>query len=150
MTNPRGRLAPRAPLDCMAKSALLTATAAALALVWCAQPAGATLAPPVVLEGVADTLMEDRFDTGEHFMHTVLTTAGGDRYLVDGVSHGEVYMSQPVRWVIQPAAAGTLGSVDAPTSLRSTCVLDFSRVLGNLGETSRVGAGLGRCCVRLR
>lgn len=104
----------------MAKSALLTATAAALALVWCAQPAGATLAPPVVLEGVADTLMEDRFDTGEHFMHTVLTTAGGDRYLVDGVSHGEVYMSQPVRWVIQPAAAGTLGSVDAPTSLRST------------------------------
>jgi hypothetical protein len=53
-----------------------------------------------VIVGLAATLMEDHFDTNEHFMHTVVQTEAGELVHVDTGSHGK-YNGVRIAWRIQ-------------------------------------------------
>ncbi len=59
----------------------------------------------MVLVGVANTVMEDHFDTGRHYAHVLLKLDSGQRVLL-GLGHGARYTGDRVSVV--PCLCGTL------------------------------------------
>ena len=57
-----------------------------------------------VITGIANTLMEDHFDVGAHFMHTIVTTADGEVFRVDA-GLGRRFVGVPMSWLVQDANA---------------------------------------------
>ena len=53
-----------------------------------------------IITGTAATLMEDHFDEGKHFMHTIVTTDDGEELVVD-TPHGQRYIGEHISWIIQ-------------------------------------------------
>lgn len=53
-----------------------------------------------IITGIANTLMEDHFDEGKHFMHTIVTSDDGEELVVD-TPHGQRFIGERISWVIQ-------------------------------------------------
>jgi hypothetical protein len=53
-----------------------------------------------VISGIANTLMEDHFDTKSHFSYTIVDTTEGERLRVS-LPHHEKLVNEPVRWIIE-------------------------------------------------
>ena len=56
-----------------------------------------------VISGIANTLMEDHFDTSEHFASTIVDTMDGERFRVSLPFH-EKFMNEPVRWIVDESS----------------------------------------------
>lgn len=53
-----------------------------------------------VISGIANTLMEDHFDTSKHYSYTIVDTEDGERLRVSLPFH-EKHVNEPVRWIIE-------------------------------------------------
>ena len=57
-----------------------------------------------VVSGYAQTVMEDHFDTGNHYMHHIVHTADGEDVVVEGLPHGSQFRGE---WVVWNATGST-------------------------------------------